>query len=109
MKLACPAFIVVLFYLASGCKGPKTESTVPATAPEDQWFEDVTEKFGLNFTHDCGPNTPEYFMPQIAGSGCAFLDFDGDGKLDIYLIHNGGPNGKKNQLFHQEAEGHFRD
>lgn len=48
-------------------------------------------------------------MPQIMGSGAAFLDYDGDGKLDIYLIHNGGPHGAKNQLFHQEKDGTFRD
>jgi len=76
---------------------------------EPPWFEDVTDKVGLHFTHDGGPITPEYFMPQIAGSGCAFLDFDGDGRLDIYLIHNGGPGGAKNQLFHQEDDGTFRD
>jgi hypothetical protein len=62
----------------------------------------------LRFTHDCGAITDAYFFPQIMGSGCAFFDFDGDGKLDIYLIHNGGPNGAKNQLFHQENGG-FRD
>src|SRR5262249_50342108 len=41
--------------------------------------------------------------------GCAFFDFDGDGRLDLYLLHNGGPKGAKNQLFHQEADGTFRD
>src|SRR5437016_4539352 len=98
MKFAWTASLFLLLHLAAGCKGPTTENSVPAPSPEDQWFEDVTEKLGLNFTHDCGVTTPEYFMPQIAGSGCAFLDFDGDGRLDIYLIHNGGPKGKRNQL-----------
>lgn len=76
-------------------------------------FEDVTAARRLMFTHDAGPipdpKTARYFYPQIMGSGAALLDYDNDGRLDLYLIHNGGPGGKKNQLFHQEADGNFRD
>jgi hypothetical protein len=86
-----------------------TNQATPTPPSEPAWFEDVTDSLGLNFIHDCGPITPAYFMPQIAGSGCAFLDYDDDGRLDIYVIHNGGPKGAKNQLFHQEADGTFRD
>jgi len=93
--------------LAVACPRTKPTSTVAPTDPP--WFEDVTDKLGLKFTHDCGPITSDYFMPQINGSGCAFFDFDGDGRLDIYLIHNGGPQGAKNQLFHQEPDGTFKD
>jgi hypothetical protein len=43
------------------------------------------------------------------GSGAALFDYDGDGRLDIYLLHNGGPNGHTNVLYHQEPDGTFRD
>jgi hypothetical protein len=104
-----PWYAAALLALAAGCAPPVATPPDPVAAAEPPWFEDVTEKVGLRFTHDGGPTTPQFFMPQIAGSGCAFLDFDGDGRLDIYLIHNGGPTGAKNQLFHQEADGTFRD
>ena len=58
----------------------------------------MTEAVGLDFVHDPGP-TGTYLMPQSMGSGAAFFDFDGDGLLDIYLIHHGGPGGKKNFAF----------
>src|SRR5438552_72888 len=70
---------------------------VPGTPPGPAWFEDVTDAVGLDFVHDAGP-TGTYFTPQSMGSGCACFDFDGDGLVDIYLLHLGGPNGKKNQL-----------
>src|SRR6266446_2783210 len=71
------------------------------------WFEDVTEACGLDFVHDAGP-VGTYFMPQIMGSGAALFDFDGDGRLDIYLVQNRGPQSDAtNRLFHQEKDGRF--
>src|SRR5262245_7327923 len=80
------AVLVLLVLIASAAflflfkrSGPPTPE--PTEAP---WFVDVTDKWGINFTHEAGP-TGTYFMPQQVGSGAALFDFDGDGKLDIYL------------------------
>jgi hypothetical protein len=48
-------------------------------------------------------------MPQSMGSGTALFDFDQDGRLDIYLLQGAGPEGPPNRLYHQEADGTFRD
>jgi hypothetical protein len=49
-------------------------------------------------------------MPHTVGSGAAFIDFDDDGRLDIYLVQNDGPDSKStNQLFHQLPDGRFED
>ncbi|HBI46731.1 MAG TPA: RNA-binding protein [Planctomycetales bacterium] len=101
------AFLFTAFLLALGCSrpspsGPSEEAVGPA------WFEDVTEKLGLDFHHDAGP-IDRYFLPQITGSGAALFDYDNDGRLDIYLVQNGGPQGAKNRLFHQKADGRFED
>jgi hypothetical protein len=64
---------------------------------------------GLNFVHDPG-KVGGFFMPESTGSGAAIFDCDGDGRMDIYLIQNAGSeSGKTNQLFHQNADGHFVD
>jgi hypothetical protein len=68
----------------------------------------VTEEVGLHFIHDAGP-IGEYRLPQIMGSGAAIFDFDGDGRLDVYLLQNGGTQGAKNRLFHQTADGRSVD
>lgn len=49
-------------------------------------------------------------MPESIGSGGALLDFDNDGRLDVYLVHCGGTNSSaRNQLFVQQKDGTFRD
>jgi hypothetical protein len=93
--------------LGLGCRPPAPSTQEePSTPP---WFRDVTEECGLHFVHDARP-TGDYFMPQIMGSGAALFDYDNDGRLDIYLLQNGGPNSRStNRLFHQEADGRFQD
>src|SRR5947209_11515925 len=100
--------LVLFLGAVLGC--PASRPAVSGPDPDDSsgpvWFEDVTDSCGLNFVHDPGP-LGSYFMPQSMGSGCAFLDLQG--RLGIYLLHNGGPEGKKNQLFRQKPDGNFED
>jgi enediyne biosynthesis protein E4 len=87
-------------FLSSG-----RSTKAPADPP---WFVDVTEKTGLRFNHDAG-RFADYDMPLIMGSGAAAFDFDGDGRLDVYLLNNGGATGRPNQLFQQQRDGTFKD
>lgn len=48
-------------------------------------FRDVTVAAGLDFLHDPGIKG-QFNMPEIMGSGCALLDYDGDGDLDLFLV-----------------------
>jgi enediyne biosynthesis protein E4 len=91
-----------------GCGGHALTEPVDDAPP---WFVDVTEESGLNFVHEAGSRALEsYFLPHLIGSGAALFDYDGDGKLDIYLIQNGGPDSKAtNRLYHQEPDGRFKD
>jgi hypothetical protein len=76
-------------------------------APGVPWFEDVSDRLGLHFINDPGP-TDTYSMPQSMGAGCAFIH-DSDGTLYVYLLHQAGPTGRKNQLFKQLPDGTFKD
>ena len=65
----------------------------------DPWFEDVTDRVGVDFVHDAG-DLSKWWLPQINGSGVAVFDFDGDGLPDLYFLNFGGPgSGKTNRLY----------
>jgi hypothetical protein len=49
-------------------------------------FVDVTDASGLRFTHNTGAYGGK-LLPETLGSGCAFLDYDGDGWQDILLVN----------------------
>jgi hypothetical protein len=103
---------VVVCSVAFGCRstGPSPPDEDPDDGPPiAAWFEDVTDKVGLDFTHDGGSIDKRYFMPQSIGSGAALFDFNGDGLLDIYLLQNGGPNSRSaNRLYQQQPDGRFK-
>lgn len=106
--------IVTLFLI--GCRddtpiqSPNTAQNENETPDGPPWFEDVTDRFGLNFVHDPGDELDKYLLHQIMGSGCAIADLDGDGRPDLVLLTNGGPNSKStNKVFRQMSDGAFVD
>ena len=110
MKKVAAFSFVLLSALFAGCKpSPEVRAGGSPGAPPPEWFSDGTAEINLAFTHDPGP-VGTYFFPQIMGSGLALFDSDGDGLLDIYLIHNAGPDAASaNQLFRQTAAGTLVD
>jgi hypothetical protein len=83
----------------------------PAEEPSPAWFRDVSEEVGLTFVHDAGPRpAKDFFMPGLTGSGAAVFDYDNDGRMDLLLLQNAGPgSGVTHRLYHQEADGRFKD
>jgi hypothetical protein len=58
----------------------KSEGPPPA-------FRDITEQAGIRFRHQ-NSKTPQKYMIETMGSGCALLDYDQDGRLDVLLVNN---------------------
>ena len=52
-------------------------------------FVEVASDAGLDFVHDSGLEG-ELWTVEITGAGVGVLDFDGDGRMDLWLIQ-GGP------------------
>jgi hypothetical protein len=84
-------------------------------APADPGFRlvDVTAQAGIDFRHNSGAYGAKY-LPETMGPGCAFLDYDADGWLDILLVNGMDWAGHKRQrstlrLYRNDRNGTFTD
>jgi hypothetical protein len=50
-------------------------------------FTDVTKTAGIRFRHTNGASG-RFYLPETVGSGCAFLDYNNDGKPDLFLVNS---------------------
>jgi hypothetical protein len=96
---------------SGGCHRPLATAAAPeAPLP----FVDVAESVGLSFRHESGAAGRHYF-PETMGPGCAFLDYNGDGWPDVFLIQGGvlpgnpRPARPGNRLFQNDGHGHFHE
>jgi hypothetical protein len=106
-------------FLASACGAGVAAWASPldalgAAAPSLGFrFTDVTAQADLRFQHSSGAYGGK-LLPETLGSGCAFLDFDGDGWQDILLINAMDWPGHKRQrstlrLYRNNRNGTFAD
>src|SRR6266498_2591601 len=52
-------------------------------------FEEVaSSRSGVHWVHE-NARSPMAHLPETVGAGCAFLDYDSDGWMDIYLVNSG--------------------
>ena len=69
---------------------------------------------GITWIHTAG-NSPEKYLPESTGAGCAFFDYDNDGWMDIYLVNSGvcdfytPPQPLRNALYKNNRDGTFTD
>ncbi len=57
-----------------------------ATAPVPVQFTDVTAPAGIHFHHTNGAFGKKY-LPETMGSGVCAVDFDGDGRQDLFFVN----------------------
>jgi hypothetical protein len=74
---------------------------------------DVASQAGIQFRHNSGAYGGK-LLPETLGSGCAFLDYDGDGWQDVLLINSMDWPGHKRQrstlaLYRNNRNGSFTD
>ncbi|HKO12184.1 MAG TPA: CRTAC1 family protein [Acidobacteriaceae bacterium] len=87
---------------ASALASPYPFEEVPAQASRISWV------------HTAGKSAAKY-LPETTGAGCAFLDYDNDGWIDIYLVNSGkcdfyDPNPPlRNALYRNNRDGTFTD
>ena len=78
-------------------------------------FEDVAAEAGLDFQHYSGSPEKQYILESMSG-GVAWIDFDRDGWMDLYLVNGGrweelvqGKRTVSNALYRNNGDGTFTD
>jgi enediyne biosynthesis protein E4 len=85
-----------------------------ATGPEFPFERIPASASAISWVHVNG-KSPEKYLPETTGSGCAFLDYDNDGWMDIYLVNSGkcdfyAPDPPlRNALYRNNRDGTFTD
>ncbi len=100
--------IASLLLLSGGCSRPApvspppTDGATSATADGGVRFVNVAANAGLKYRWEAPARRPLTILDSI-GNGCAFLDYNNDGNLDILLV------GSKLALYQGDGKGKFKD
>jgi hypothetical protein len=113
-------FFVVLF---AGCgssnsKDSKSKNSLVPPKPNDDYFQEIGKEIGVDFVHSIGDKELNNIV-ESSGVGAAFLDFDQDGFIDLYVCNGSWTKGLNqgeepddlttNHLYRNLGDGTFED
>jgi enediyne biosynthesis protein E4 len=112
-------FVLLTLPQASFSQGQATFNAEPIRSgkrsdlPFDAKFVDIAEEAGLGVRFVYGSNTQKKYIVEANGGGVAFIDYDNDGWLDIFVSNgsslDGAPAEATSRLYHNDRRGRFED
>ena len=85
----------------------------PSGRPFNAHFVDVAAAAGLHSPTIYGGVENKKYILESVGCGCAFIDYDNDGWMDIFVLCGtrleGAPAGATNRLYKNNRDGTFTD
>ena len=103
-----------LALLCAAALASATPAQQPPPPPKVR-FVDATANSGIQFRNTCGAEAgSKGWLSESMGSGAGWLDYDGDGNLDLYLVNGSAYDrdpgkGEPNRLYRGDGEGRFSD
>lgn len=85
-----------------------------APPPVSVTFTDIVTAAGITFVHD-NAITSEKYLIESMGSGCAWIDYDQDGLMDLYLVNGAATKAYtpkqplRSALYRNMGDGSFKD
>jgi hypothetical protein len=116
LSLGSAAFAAAERLLAQGVIDRKVKPVArpaPSGRPFHAHFVDVAQAAGLQAPVIYGGVETKKYILEATGCGCAFIDYDNDGWIDIFLLSgtrlSGDPPGATNHLYKNNRDGTFTD
>jgi enediyne biosynthesis protein E4 len=85
----------------------------PSGRPFNAHFVDVAANAGLRMPVIYGGEEAKKYIIESTGCGCAFIDYDNDGWMDLFILSGtrlgGAPEGTTNRLYKNDRDGTFTD
>ena len=106
------ALLAAISYGQSGIASGNV-AAVPRPAPSGKpflaSFTDVAAQSGLTSPFIQGHPTQKKYIIEATGAGAAFIDFDNDGLLDIFLVNGSQrePTAARSRLYRNSGDGKF--
>src|SRR6266496_1808312 len=96
---------------------PHTAKSLPRPAPSGRPFGahlvDVAQEAGIHAPIVYGGVEKKKYIIESTGCGCAFIDYDNDGWMDLFVLSGtrleGAPEGASNRLYRNNRDGTFTD
>ena len=112
--LACSCSADALFAQGISSRGVKPRARgKPSGRPFLARFTDVARQAGLTQPIVYGGVDRKSYIIEVVGSGVAFLDYDNDGWLDLFILSGtrleNAPPGTTNRLYKNNRDGTFTD
>ena len=84
-----------------------------SSLPFNSCLTDMAFQAGLRMPTIYGPLDHKDYLVEAVGCGCAFVDYDNDGWIDIFVLcgtrRETPPAGSTNRLYHNNRDGTFTD
>jgi hypothetical protein len=113
-----PIAAILLLLAMSGNSGVKSaraqQSAKPANPPPSVHFTDIRKSAGIAFQQDSTETDEKYYL-ETMGTGVAWIDYDQDGLMDLYLVQSGATDAYKpthplrSALYRNNGDGTFTD
>jgi hypothetical protein len=114
-------FLFIILLTISSCQSnssSKKQSVASVPASNDEYFQEIGKEIGIDFIHSIGDKELTNIV-ESSGAGAAFLDYDQDGFIDLYVCNGtwvkGLNSGEKpevitgNHIYHNRGDGTYED
>ena len=103
---------LLLMAVLCSCNRSAEPPGLTGASPVFPSFEDVTSSTGIDFERDNGHDGKSWRVVETVNGGVALLDFDSDGRLDVYFTNGrrpGTPAAAGNRLYRNVGGWRFED